>query len=267
MLHLSIIMNGTPSRHKPLDTEYGLSILVNYNDTHILFDTGYDDNFISNAEKMGYDLRNLQAVVLSHAHFNSVAGYDVLLERNMAPENIFIGSHFFEPKYVKNGPVFTNMNSTLTKDKLLKSGIKIKEVNQHLKLTEGLYLITCSARSPHALMSSESCLRYNGRKFVKDDFADEIALVAVVKEGLVLITSSCHRGICNAVNYIKRSTNRPVSAVIGGMTPAFTARELSYLKESGVKFIGICNERCNLEDKPTTSIRTIKVAVGDEFFF
>ena len=206
MLHLSVIMNGTPSRHKPLAVSKGLSILVGYGDTRLLFDTGYNDSFIDNAERMGYDLNELNAVILSHAHFNNVAGYDVLLERDMAPKSIFVGNHFFEPKYVKNGPIYTNMNSTLTESMLQEHDIKIMEVNQHLKLEEGLYLITCSDNTPYSLAIPSSNIRYNGRRFVKDNFEDEIALVAVVKEGLVLITGSCHRGVCNAVSYIRQST-------------------------------------------------------------
>ena len=51
------------------------------------------------------------------------------------------------------------------------------------------------------------------------------------------------------------------------MAPTFSEREFSYLRESGVRFLGICNEGCNLEGKPETDIKVIKIAVGDEFFF
>ena len=267
MLHIAIIMNDTPSIHKPLEAERGLSMLVEYDNVRFLFDTGYDDKFIGNALNMGHNLADIESVILSHAHFDHVAGYTSLIEKGLAPESLFIGPHFFEPKYIKNGPVFVNMNSSLSEYEIISSGIKIHEVTEGMKLRNGLYLVTCSEKSPYAFKIPSTHVRYNGMRFVKDQYEDELALVAETKQGLIVLTGSCHRGICNVVNYIRNEYNRPIAAIIGGMSPSFCKKEFRFLEDSGVKFIGICNDGFSLETLPETTIKVAKVALGDEFFF
>ena len=267
MFHVSVIMNDTPSRYKPLEVEQGLSMLVEYNDTKILFDTGYDDRFMQNAKKMGYNMNDLTAVVLSQAHFEHAAGYNVLLDRKLAPQYLFIGSDFFEPKFIKNGLVFSNLASSLEKEKIVQHKITLKEIHLEQKLSNDFYLITCSDKSPYAIESNAATLKYDGKVFIKDDFIDEIALVAVIPQGLVVLTGRCQKGICNVVHYIRKNTHEKIAAIIGGMNPNFSQRELNYLEESGVKLIGICNNKCNIDDIPKTRINIVKVSVGDEFFF
>lgn len=46
--------------------ESGLSIYVKYNKNEFLFDTGYSNLFIINAEKLGIDLLSIPTVILSH---------------------------------------------------------------------------------------------------------------------------------------------------------------------------------------------------------
>ena len=267
MLHVSVLTDDTPSRYKPLLAERGLSMLVDYDGTKILFDTGYDDAFIRNAKMMGYNLGNLNAVVLSHAHFDHVAGYNALLDKNMAPKSLFIGNDFFAPKFIKDGPVFSNLASALSRERITKKGIKTREIQLQMKLSNDLYLVTCSDSSPYATPIPESHMKYRDRNFVKDNYSDEIALVAVTKTGLIVLAGRCHKGICNMVHYIRKTSSMKIAAIIGGMEPSFEKRELSYLEESGVKFIGICNNECSLDDIPKTSINIARIAVGDEFFF
>lgn len=267
MFHVSVIMNDTPSRYKPLEVERGLSMLVEYNKTKILFDTGYDDKFIDNARKMGYSMKDLSAVILSQAHFAHAAGYNVLLDRHLAPKNLFIGSDFFEPKFIKNGLVFSNLASSLEKEKITRHKITPKEVHLEQKLSNDFYLITCSDTSPYAIEPNATTLKYNGKTFEKDNFLDEIALVADLPRGLVVLTGSCNKGICNVVHYVRKNTHKPIAAIIGGMNPTFSKKELSFIEESGVKLLGVCNDKCSLEGIPKTKIDIVKVAVGDEFFF
>lgn len=267
MLHIAIIMNDTPSMHKPLESERGLSMLVEYDDFNILLDTGYDGRFIENAHKMGHSLEDLNSVILSHAHFDHVAGYASLIEKGLAPKTLFIGPHFFEPKYIKNGPVFINLNSSLSEQYVISNGIQINEVTEALKLSNGLFLVTCSAKTPYAQKIPTTHVRYTGKRFTRDQYEDEIALVAETKQGLIVLTGSCHRGICNVVSYIRSESHKPIAAVIGGMRPAFSQKEFKFLEESGVKFLGICNDDISLENIPKTTINVAKVALGDEFFF
>ncbi|WP_337230300.1 MBL fold metallo-hydrolase, partial [Proteus terrae] len=54
----------------------GLSLLLEDDECQakILFDTGKDLSFISNAKKMGIDLTTLKTIVVSHGHYDHFGG-------------------------------------------------------------------------------------------------------------------------------------------------------------------------------------------------
>ena len=62
--------------------EPGLSIFIDTGKTRILFDTGYSNVFLANADRMGIDLLDLDAVVLSHAHLDHTWGLQHLIQRH-----------------------------------------------------------------------------------------------------------------------------------------------------------------------------------------
>ena len=54
--------------------EWGFSALVDYDGTSILFDTGYSDVWIKNAEIAGLDLDDIDVIALSHFHDDHTRG-------------------------------------------------------------------------------------------------------------------------------------------------------------------------------------------------
>ena len=60
--------------------EAGVSYLIQDEGYQILFDVGYSDLFIKNAQRMGIQLRNLDFVVLSHGHLDHTWGLVPLIK-------------------------------------------------------------------------------------------------------------------------------------------------------------------------------------------
>ncbi len=65
-----------------LQTEHGLSILLETEHHRILLDTGASDVFIRNAEKMGIDLSTVDYVFISHGHSDHAGGLKHFMEIN-----------------------------------------------------------------------------------------------------------------------------------------------------------------------------------------
>jgi 7,8-dihydropterin-6-yl-methyl-4-(beta-D-ribofuranosyl)aminobenzene 5'-phosphate synthase len=66
-----------------LKKDWGFAALVEYGGRRILFDTGNDaDIFEHNVKELGVDLRNLDAVVISHRHGDHTTGLTYLLDIN-----------------------------------------------------------------------------------------------------------------------------------------------------------------------------------------
>ena len=65
-----------------LETEHGLSILLETEENRILLDTGASDVFIRNAEKAGIDLSTIDYVFISHGHSDHAGGLRHLMKIN-----------------------------------------------------------------------------------------------------------------------------------------------------------------------------------------
>ncbi|HHY87062.1 MAG TPA: MBL fold metallo-hydrolase [Verrucomicrobia bacterium] len=68
------------SVHRPgLMAEHGLSFHVQIGRHNILFDTGQTELVVRNAKALGLDLSQLEAIVLSHGHYDHTGGVPAIL--------------------------------------------------------------------------------------------------------------------------------------------------------------------------------------------
>ena len=272
MIHITTLMNMTPNPSKDLKTQHGLSFLIDYDGTSILFDTGFNSDFIENAINMGADLSRLSAVVLSHGHYDHTAGYKDLMKAGLAPRYLFVGKNFFEKKYIKHGMRYVNVSSSLDEVEIRNHDIDLRIIEKGIHYEKGIYFVTGFTESnPYEKVSKDDLiLKDNG--FINDDFSDEVCIVLETSKGQVILTGSSHIGLCNILDKVHRVFNKPIYAVIGGfpvdskneMRTKFT---LSTLKEYQVKHLGYSPTKPLNNDEfkfNTISINTI--SVGDELF-
>ena len=72
--------------------EPAVSYYIEDEDTKLLLDVGYSDLFIKNSYKLGVDLKNIDAIVISHGHDDHTRGLQYYFEQNNR-NNINIVAH------------------------------------------------------------------------------------------------------------------------------------------------------------------------------
>lgn len=77
-----------------LRADHGFAVLIDYNGHRFLFDTGArGDILLYNMREMGVEPRDIEAIVLSHAHGDHIGGLQMLLEKVNRPA-VYVSSAF-----------------------------------------------------------------------------------------------------------------------------------------------------------------------------
>lgn len=83
-LKMTILVENhlSPRAAAGMQSRAGLSILLDDGESRILFDSGPDETVVHNARLLNEPLTDLDAVVLSHGHYDHSGGITSLTPRN-----------------------------------------------------------------------------------------------------------------------------------------------------------------------------------------
>ena len=273
MLRITALMDNKLTANRELTAEHGLSLLLRYNGRRILFDCGASGSFLHNAQALGENLCRLDAVILSHSHYDHAAGFRALAEAGLGGSILFTGPHFFEPKISRSGDGFLDRSAGFDREFLRAKGVCHREVILHDEIFPGVHLIG-GFPSEHPLEQiPEKFCRITPEGCRQDDFADEICMALEVSGGLAVLVGCAHPGIVNMLRHVNTTLGMPVRAVFGGthLADADDARlryTVDSLQHLGVEIIGFSH--CSGEAAVTLAsslpgIRSPYLGCGDSF--
>ncbi|ACR79639.1 MBL fold metallo-hydrolase [Kosmotoga olearia] len=191
------------------ESEHGFSALIEFRDKKIIFDTGQSDVFLKNARKLGLDLRNIDAVVISHGHYDHGNGLESLL-RETGPKRIFIGNGFFNHKY--GGGKYIGLEHTI--DYYEKLGGKFQTIEKDSEIFDGIQLLTAVPMVSFEQPEKRFKVEDESKKLKRDFFEEELYLSLESPEGTIIITGCSHRGIINIMSHL--SKDKKIKAIVGG---------------------------------------------------
>lgn len=193
--------------------EPALSFYIEVDDARVLFDAGYSDAFLKNAEKLGVDLSALTHVVLSHGHDDHTCGLPALFGcYDLHKTSLIAHPDCFWPK--RSGGL--DMGAPYSAEEIT-ARTDYQPSVAPVWLTEHLVFLgeipRTMAFEPSYAMGERL---YNG-KWESDIVTEDSALVYKNNEGLFVITGCSHSGICNIIEYAKHICDEErVLGVIGG---------------------------------------------------
>jgi 7,8-dihydropterin-6-yl-methyl-4-(beta-D-ribofuranosyl)aminobenzene 5'-phosphate synthase len=225
MMKLTVLADNNTLIDHYLTGEPGLSFLIETEDRKILFDTGYSDVFVRNAQKMEISLFDLDYVILSHGHLDHTWGLVHLVKH--FTEAVIEIKQVRHPElvahpwcfYPKPKPPLGNSGSLLTE---AEAGhwFPMKLSRTPLWLTNNLVFLGEIEQIfdfEHVEPGKRKIIMPDGRT-EPDQLRDDSALACRTPDGLVIITGCSHAGICNIVEYARKvcGDNR-VRDIIGGL--------------------------------------------------
>jgi len=214
--------------HVGLMAEHGFSALVTVrtggSTTSILFDTGLSpDAMITNADRLGIDMSDVQAVVLSHGHFDHAGGLAGLAGRlGTASMPMVVHPLVWTRRRLAPPGGSPRELPTLSKRALTGEGFDVIERRQPSLLLNGSVLITgeVDRTTDFERGMPPAHQRWANSIWEPDPLViDDQALVVDVRgKGLLVVTGCGHAGAVNIVRHAQRLTAVPrLHALIGGL--------------------------------------------------
>ncbi len=199
-------------------SEHGFSVLIEYNGSTILFDTGKSDLFIKNAQILNKDLSTIDSLVISHGHYDHGGGVKALLENfDYNRLTIYTGEGFLKRKFVVENGVERELGVNFDRHYLNSKKVIWRTVcHETLMIQPGFFLVSCfkHLKAEHVnrrfLIEDEDGVRI-------DHFTDEICLVIDTPKGLVMIAGCSHPGILSMIASVSERFSRPIYALLGGI--------------------------------------------------
>jgi len=215
--------------------EPGLAYLVKVyvgEETHtLLFDTGISGTcLLHNARTfassmavltgaVGADLNEVEAVVLSHGHFDHCGGLLSFFDQAAIKMPVFMHSGAFVPRRFQVAPELLIDMPTMNETALAQAGADLRQVEGAALIAADTVLL--SGRVPRQTSFEQGMPGMEARiddEWVVDPFHDDQALAFNLKgKGLVIVGGCSHAGIINTVKHLQNaSAVQAVHAVMGG---------------------------------------------------
>jgi 7,8-dihydropterin-6-yl-methyl-4-(beta-D-ribofuranosyl)aminobenzene 5'-phosphate synthase len=221
-LKLTVLVDNNTLIDRYFLAEPGVCFYIETEGKKILFDAGYSDVFIRNANKIGIRLQDLDMVVLSHGHLDHTWGLTHLVQllaetqteekRNKKPSLIAHPLAFASRSHRSEKEI-----GSILKEDTLKKFFNLKLTREPLKLTGKMtFLGEISRLNDFEGKKSIGMIFVDGKE-TPDFIPDDSAVAFHSKDGLVVITGCSHSGICNIIEQARRVTGvQTIADVIGG---------------------------------------------------
>jgi len=216
MITLRCIVDDTTMPESTLLGEHGVAFSVETPDGNLLFDTGQSGDVLAhNSAQLGIDLHQMDALALSHAHYDHTGGLRTFLQQSQPGLPLYAHSDLFRKRYaIKDGkPRSIGLRiaqTDLEKLSALHLSAKPVEIFRRVWTTGEI-----TARTEFEGRSPYHYVRAN-KSWLPDPYRDDMALILEVQSGLVIICGCCHAGLLNTLAHVRRIFNEKVVAIAGG---------------------------------------------------
>jgi 7,8-dihydropterin-6-yl-methyl-4-(beta-D-ribofuranosyl)aminobenzene 5'-phosphate synthase len=215
-----------PGVPDPLIAEPGFSALVRVGkggtEHTLLFDTGVSPNgVVENMRRLGISPGDIEAIVLSHGHWDHVTGMEGLvhaLGRTRLP--VMIHPEFWSRRRISFPGIEPYELPSTSRPALEGAGFQIVEERQPSFLLDDSVLVTGEVDRTSGFeigFPGHEALRAGEWQLDPLILDDQAVVVSLQDRGLVVLTGCGHAGIVNVVRYARKLTGvTRVCAVIGG---------------------------------------------------
>uniref|UniRef100_A0A7C1CER4 MBL fold metallo-hydrolase n=1 Tax=Thermofilum adornatum TaxID=1365176 RepID=A0A7C1CER4_9CREN len=231
-LHLTVLVDDYSGMTRLL-AEHGLSIHVkavydNGETYRLLFDTGQTGEvLLRNAQALKMLLEDIDAVVLSHRHYDHAGGLPQILDKIKA-KPLVAHPDVVKPSYSsREGFMRFNLALTSTQWEKIIASLEPVLTRKPLELAPDIWFLGEIPRTSDNSYATRGFYTQEAGEVVPDKLLDDTGIAIKLQDTAIVIAGCSHSGIANIARQAKQLTGAQQIAIIGGLhTGQATDQEL-----------------------------------------
>ncbi|NLY81898.1 MAG: MBL fold metallo-hydrolase [Clostridiales bacterium] len=186
-----------------VNAEWGLSVLIEADGLKIVYDLGTTDMVMDNAKVMNVNMEDVDAVAISHGHFDHTGGIPAFCKVNKKAK-IYIHKNAFSVFHGKENGIIDDYNCGVIIPKQ-----ELERLEDRFVLTDGVtrlsdnILISGTIPDVPGIVPTETFyLEKDDGTIIEDDLRHEqFMVIRNGDKGLFIIDGCSHKGILPAIKY------------------------------------------------------------------
>ena len=224
---LTILCENTAGVPFGVVGEHGFACFIETAEGNYLFDTGQGFGIVQNSLALNKDLRSINAVMISHGHYDHTGGLPEVLKLT-GKVNVYGHPDIFSERIWSSGDQSRFVGMPYRRVYLESLGANFLLGNELVTVGPGVFLTGEIPR--HSTFekgdSNMTAILPNGSTIHPDPLKDDLSLIVDSSKGLILVLGCAHAGMINIIEYALAQTGRDnIHAIIGGTHLGFSSDE------------------------------------------
>ena len=224
---LTILCENTAGVPFGVIGEHGFACFIETPEGNYLFDTGQGFGIVQNSLALNKDLRSINAVMISHGHYDHTGGLPEVLKLK-GEVDVYGHSDIFSERIWSSGNKSRFVGIPYRRVYLESLGANFLLGNDLVTVGPGVFLTGEIPR--HSSFekgdSNMTAILQNGSTLHPDPLKDDLSLIVDSSKGLILVLGCAHAGMINIIEYALAQTGRDrIHAIVGGTHLGFSSDE------------------------------------------